>query len=125
MILARHLQNTAPWLGDLSRLFDAAFQRFTTPYDGFRFLADDQGWTLELDLPGVKRDAIQLDVKDQQLHLAIDHEGSFANRARYQLPLAKQIEVSAITANLADGVLSIHLPRKAPVGDTAKRIEIL
>ncbi len=124
MILARHLQNTAPWLGDLSRLFDAAFQRFSTPYDGFRFLADDQGWTLELDLPGVKRDAIQLDVKDQQLHLAIDHEGSFATRARYQLPLGKQVAVSAIAANLADGVLRIRLPKQVPVEDI-KRIEIL
>ena len=124
MILARHLQNTNPWLGDLGRLFDAAFQRFNAPYDGLRFLADDDGWTLEIDVPGVKRDAIALDVKDQQLHLAIDQEGTFQTRVRYQLPLVKQVDVSRMTASLNDGVLSVRLPKRAGTDDS-KRIEIL
>lgn len=124
MILARHLQNTSSWFDDLNRLFDAAFQRFHAPQDGFRFLSDDGGWTIELDVPGVRRDAISLEIKEQQLHLSIDQEGPFQSRVRYQLPLAKQVDVPAIGANLTDGVLSIRLPKRADSVDT-KRIEIL
>lgn len=124
MILARHLQNTSSWFDDLNRLFDSAFQRFHTPHDGFRFLADDGGWTIEIDVPGVRRDAICLEIKDQHLHLAIDQEGPFQSRIRYQLPLAKAVDATAISANLRDGVLNIRLPKRADAVDT-KRIEIL
>lgn len=124
MILARHLQNNNPWLNELSRFFDQSFQRIGTGPERVRFLADDDGWTLELDLPGVKREAISLESKDRELKLSIDHEGAFPVKLRYQLPLAKQVDASAVTASLADGVLRLRLPKKAATDDS-QRIEIL
>ncbi|MDB6077970.1 MAG: small heat shock protein-like protein [Akkermansiaceae bacterium] len=124
MILARHLQNTNPWLNELSRFFDHSFQRTGAGPERLRFLADDSGWTLQLDLPGVKRDAVTLESKDQELKLAINHEGAFPVKLRYQLPLAKQVDATAIAASLADGVLSVRLPKKA-AAEESNRIEIL
>lgn len=124
MILARHLQNNNPWLSELGRFFDNSFQRIGTGPERLRFLAEDSGWTLQLDLPGVKREAVSLESKDQELKLSIDHEGAFPVKLRYQLPLAKQVDTSAVSASLTDGVLSIRLPKKA-AAEESNRIEIL
>jgi HSP20 family molecular chaperone IbpA len=124
MILARHLQNNSPWLSELSRFFDNSFQRIGTGPERLRFLADDTGWTLELDLPGVKREEISLESKDRELKLSIDHQGAFPVKLRYQLPLSKQVDATALTASLADGILSLRLPKKT-VAEETSRIQIL
>lgn len=123
MILARHLQSNSPWFSDFGRLLDTAFHRLGAPAERLRLLADDGGWTLELDLPGVKREAVSLESKDRQLILKIDQDGAFTTKQRYELPLAKQVDATGISASLADGVLKVRLPKRAD-SDDSQRIEI-
>ena len=117
MILAQHLRNSSPWLSDFGRLFDAALRGMVTTPADLRVHEDDQGWTLEVDFPGVTRDDLELEVKDNALHLRVKED------TRYQLPLGEKVETSEVAARFEDGVLEIRLP-KAEARQATHRIEI-
>ena len=118
MILAQHLRNTSPWLNEFGRLFDSAFRRFESTPNDLRVLEDGNGWTLEVDLPGIAREDIELEAKEGKLHLRVK------DSATYQLPIGKLVDAANITAKLDLGVLSLRLP-KAEANTEVQRIEIL
>jgi|GEM_PF-6591377 len=118
MILAQHLRNTSPWLSEFGRLFDSAFRHLDTAPNDLRVFEDDNGWTLELDFPGVPREDLELEVKEGALHLRVK------DRSTYRLPVGKQVDASGIGARLELGVLRVRLPKVAASVET-KRIEIL
>ena len=117
MILAQHLRNSSPWLSDFGRLFDAALRGMVTTPADLRVREDDEGWTLEVDFPGVTRDDLGLEVKDGALHLRVKED------TRYHLPLGEQVDTSGVTARFELGVLEIRLP-KAEARQAPQRIEI-
>lgn len=117
MILAQHLRNTSPWLSDFGRLFDAALRGVVTTPADLRVNEDEDGWSLEVDFPGVSRDELELEVKDKALHLRVK------NDTRYRLPLGDKIDTGAVAARFEHGVLSIGLPKTDATSDT-HRIEI-
>lgn len=117
MILAQHLRNTSPWLSDFGRLFDAALRGVVTTPADLRVHEDEGGWSLEVDFPGVSRDELALEVKDQALHLRVKDD------TRYRLPLGDKIDTSGVAARFENGVLAIRLPKVDASHDT-HRIEI-
>ena len=121
MILAPHLLQSSPWFHEFNRLFDAAFARVPAAGQPVRLLADDDGWTLELDVPGLARDAFAAEVRDEILHLAITRGES--NVSRYRVPLGRHVDASRLTARLEDGVLTLRLPKAQE--PSPHRIEIL
>ena len=118
MILAPHLLDTGSWLRDIDRLFGTAFRPEAVSSDTLRILEDDQGWTLELDLPGTSRDALKLDFRDRTLVLNID-----SKEAR-RFPLGRRIDDRAVNATFDNGVLNIRLPKADPNRET-RTIDIL
>lgn len=118
MILAPHLLDTGSWLRDFDRFFDAAFRPEAVSSDTLRVLEDDQGWTLELDLPGRNRDELKLDFRDRALVLSVD-----GNETR-SFPLGKRVDETAVTATFENGVLSVRLPKADPNRGT-RTIDIL
>ncbi|MCH7225233.1 Hsp20/alpha crystallin family protein [Haloferula sp. A504] len=117
MILAQHLRNTSPWLSDFGRLFDAALRGVVTTPADLRVHEDDDGWSLEVDFPGVSRDELDLELKEKALHLRVKDD------TRYRLPLGDKVDVGAVAARFEDGVLAIRLPKADATRDT-HRIEI-
>ncbi len=105
MILAQHLRNTSPWLSDFGRLFDAALRGVVTTPADLRVHEDDDGWTLEVDFPGVARDELALEVKDNGLHLRVKDD------TRYHLPLGDKVDTAGVSARFELGVLKIRLPK--------------
>lgn len=121
MILANHLRQTSPWLNDIDRLFDLAFSRTAGAGPDFRVLRDEQGWTLELDLPGVSRENLGLEVRDEHLRLSVQRDGD--EDTAYRLPLGRQVDRAGVTAKLDLGVLRVRLPR-VDADQNTKTIEI-
>lgn len=87
-------------------------------------LESEQGYQLQLDLPGVKKEDIQIQVEDgtlvvkaeRKLHSNLEEyhrvERPYGNFARsFELPDA--VDPAGIEAKLSDGVLSLMLPRRA------------
>jgi len=100
-------------------------------------IADDDGYTLRIDLPGVAKDNIDISVEDGLLTVTAERmednrdekEGRVYRReVRYgrferAFRLPSDTDADAVTANCNDGVLEIKIarsaeakPRKIPIG---------
>ncbi len=110
--------NTRGWFDDLSQFVDQAIRHFEAPNRPFRLFEDDNGWTVEMDVPGIAKDAVKLEVRDRVLVLDL---GETDQR---RLPLGRQVDATAVCARLADGLLRVRLP-KADASQEVRRIEIL
>lgn len=121
MILSPHLRSASPWLDEFARIFDRAFQIQRSAPTNLRIVEDEGAWTLELDFPGRKREAFDLEVVDRKLKLTVREGDDSENR--FQLPLGPTVDVGGITSSLEDGILRIRLPRRSKA-DESTRIEI-
>jgi HSP20 family protein len=98
-------------------------------------LEGEKDFRIQLDLPGVDRESLKIEVEDQTLRIAAERtqaalEGYTVRRK--ELPgkisiqrsfqLGKEIDHERITARLEDGVLTVTLP-KAEVA-LPRRIEV-
>ena len=82
----------------------------------------DGAYIAEVELPGVAKDDISIELAGQELRVAGDYRGEAADgralrRARrsghfeYQVTLPGQADPDKITASLADGVLTVTVPK--------------
>lgn len=81
---------------------------------------DDQSWTLRMDIPGVPRDQLRVQVTGNRLEVESAKECPRLVRAAYELPA--DIDVERTEAHLQDGVLTLKLAKAASA--VARRIEI-
>ena len=121
------LTRRAEWLRSFDRLFDvdslfgadkpASLPR--TP--ALDVVESDQAYTVTLDLPGVAKESVKLQVQDNVLTLearpshriqgqALHQEFSLVNFER-QIPIPETYNAEQIKAELTQGVLRLHLPK--------------
>ncbi len=112
----------------LPRVSDAALQRFmqnTLQQSGanndVQVTRDDSGITLQLDVPGLTREQLQIRIEGKQVHLA-SVEGAPRN-VRRSWEVAEDIDTTASTAKLENGVLTLKLV-KLPVVDKSVQLNI-
>lgn len=98
---------------------------------------DDKAYTVHADLPGVKKEDIQVHIDGNQVSLAAEvrrekevKEGErvlrserYVGRVARSFSLAAEVDANASQAKYADGVLELVLPKKTVPG--AKQITIL
>jgi len=97
---------------------------------------NEKEYVVEAELPGVKKDEINLTLQDNVLTLEVDHneeinvenERYIRRERRYgkmrrAFPL-DIVEEEKISAKFENGVLYLVLPKKNPVINSGKRIEI-
>lgn len=120
---------------DMNRLFDTFFQardgggrvggngirRWVPPMD---LTETDDEYVLRADLPGLRREQVEIEVKDNVLTISgerrSEHEDqgegfhrverSFGRFSR-SLDLPKGVEAGAVGADFADGVLEVRIPK--------------
>jgi len=68
-------------------------------------------YVASIDLPGVSKEDINLDIDDGYLVVSAIRKSNKAKKTRY-VKLYKNVDPQAITASLSDGVLSVQLPKK-------------
>ncbi|MBT8149396.1 MAG: Hsp20/alpha crystallin family protein [Pseudomonadales bacterium] len=134
-----------PFFGDIfSRAFgNNAYAENTAEADA-QYLSphtdiheSDTGYTLLVDLPGVNKDAIEVDINEGVLTVSAQRsrlelpEGSTAQRQERPLGLFYRqfsvgdgIDDTAISAQYAAGVLTLTLPKQHEPEASARRIEI-
>ena len=98
------------------------------PFDG------EEGITLLADMPGVSRERLALEVDrdtltvegDARIETPEGMEALYAdvrsNRYRRSFALSGELDTDAIRASLVDGVLSVHIPKRAEV--RPRKIEV-
>jgi HSP20 family protein len=93
----------------------------------------EDAYVAEVELPGVKKDDISVELTGQELAIAGEYtetgqEGRALRRSRrtghfeYRVMLPGQADADKITASLADGVLTVTVPKAET--DKPRRIEI-
>lgn len=103
---------TAPWMEP----FDGGF---VPPAD---VEEDDDAWTIEVELPGVKKQDIDIEIVGRRLQISGERKekertgilrqktrvtGSF----RYEITLPSDVDADAVEASLDDGELTVRLPK--------------
>jgi HSP20 family protein len=110
-----------------ARAFDRSFERFlneafTAPAStGLKVTQDDKSWTITLDLPGVAREQLKVDIEGAVVRLQTAAEATRAFKAAYELP--EEIDVETSAAKLENGVLTLTLGKKVPVSNV-RTIEV-
>jgi HSP20 family protein len=115
MNFIQRYQPTLSWVSELDRLFDQNFRNpaFTLgPREAFH--EADNAWILRLDLPGFRKEDIKLTMNDHTLQVAAESpaERPFSGKFEGQWRLGDEVDASAITARLENGVLELTLPKK-------------
>lgn len=109
-----------------ARAFDREFERFLTesfvrPSGGPRVEQDDKGWTVSLDIPGVAREHLAIEIDGAVVRIQTQDDAPRQVRAAYELPA--EIDADATTAKLENGVLTLRLARKQPAV-TSRKVEV-
>ncbi len=107
----------------VNRLWEAGFDG---GLPGWAPLADveetDDSYVVELDLPGVKRDEVDIQLTDRQLTVAgevteKERTGILRRRTRrvgrfqYSVTLPADVDADGVSARLDDGVLTVRVPK--------------
>ena len=141
---------------DLDRTFDDIFRGFGFPSRLFDFphldarsvpgllqptidvVSDDQAHTVNIEIPGVTQDDVQVEVKDGALTISgekksevedkndnkLTHRECSYGYFQRTLSLPDDVDEEAIKANFKNGVLSLTLPRKELPESDVRRISI-
>lgn len=110
-----------------ARGFDRAFERFLSDsffvpsHGGLKVEQKEEAWTLSLDLPGVAREQLSIEVDGAVVRLQTVADAPRQFKAAYELPEA--IDADTTSAKLENGVLTLTLGKKKPVV-TARTIEV-
>ena len=97
---------------------------------------DDKGYTVHAEIPGVKKEDIQVEVKGDEVSIRADvkrvkedkkgektlHSERYYGMVSRSFTLPSEIDEKATVANYKDGVLDLTLPKKA--GGTSSRIAV-
>jgi len=109
------------------RSFDRSFERFVndafygTVSTGVNVEQDDKAWTVTLDLPGVAREDLAINIEGAVARIETKAEAKRQFKAAYELP--QDIDADATTAKLENGVLTLSLAKKQPVSNV-RTIEV-
>jgi HSP20 family molecular chaperone IbpA len=110
-----------------ARAVDRSFERFINAAfvapvaRGVQVQQDEQAWTVSLDVPGVSREQLAIDVDGAVVRIRTVAEAPRQYQAAYELP--QPIDGEATSAKLENGVLTLTLAKKKPVV-TARSIEV-
>jgi HSP20 family protein len=88
---------------------------------GLRWTEDESSFSLELDVPGLAKDDLNITVEDDVVRITSKPDAKRQVRAAYRLPKPVQLEGSS--AKLEQGVLSLHLRKDVPAS-REKTLEI-
>jgi len=127
----------------MNRLFEDASQRRSSEatasdeveqcdwYPAADVYESDGAYTIAIDLPGIDRGALDISVDDNKLSIRGNRPARETTPHRGESPRGKfvrtftlppSIEQNSIKADYKDGVLQVHLPRRAE--RKAQRVEI-
>jgi HSP20 family protein len=109
------------------RSVDRSFERFvneaffTPPARKFDVTQDDKAWTVTLDLPGIAREELSINIEGAIVRIETKAEAKRQFKAAYELP--QDIDADNTSAKLENGVLTLTLVKQVPVSN-ARTIEV-
>lgn len=124
----RPTRRVSPMFSDFNRLLDSV--ETATSENTWRPAAevsrDEEGFRIDLDLPGVKRDDISISVEKSELSISGKRQAPAGEREilrserlsgefERRFVLGDEVDSERISARFLDGVLSVELKHKASI----------
>ncbi len=128
MNIIQRYQPALSWVNEIDRLFDRSLfnpAQAGGPRESFH--ESEDAWLLRLDLPGFSKADVTLTLNDRTLQLAAETpaERPFGGKFERQWKLGADIDATAISARLENGVLELTLPKRPEIVAQPTTIEIL
>jgi HSP20 family protein len=115
------------WVNEINRFIDRSLTE-TSLYGGSRetLHESETSWILRIDLPGFSKPEVKLTVTDRVLSITAETaaEQPFAAGFKRVLKLGEDVDTTAISARLENGVLELTLPKCVPATPQTTTIEI-
>lgn len=119
MKLSRRINHPADLLSEFDHFFSRAFSQPLVPasrreHSAVGIYEAESAWFLRTDLPGFEKSEVTLKFEDGGLHLRAERDENthpFVSRIERTFKVPENIDPTAISANLKDGVLEITLPK--------------
>jgi len=108
----------APAMRSLDRFLDQALAAPAASVGRAAIQADEQSWTLSLDVPGVTREQLTIGIEGAVVRIETLADAPRAYKQAYELP--QDIDTTASTAKLENGVLTLTLAKKQPASNVTK-----
>ena len=105
----------APAMRSLDSFLDQALAAPAASVGRAAIQADDQSWTLSLDVPGVTREQLTIGIEGAVVRIETLADAPRAYKQAYELP--QDIDTTASTAKLENGVLTLTLAKKQPASN--------
>lgn len=127
MNFIQRYQPAISWVNEINRFIDRNIidPGFTAgPREVFH--ESDTAWILRLDLPGFSKPDVKLTVTDRVLQLVAETKPDqpFGGKVERKWNLGEDIDATALSARLENGVLELTLPKRPPVAPQTTSIEI-
>lgn len=127
MNLIQRYQPALSWGREFDRLFNRNFitpEVSLTPREAFH--ESDDAWILRLDLPGFSKADVALKVTGRNLEMKAEtpSDKPFGGKIERLWTLGADVDATAISASLENGVLELTLPKKPEVVEKPVTIEI-
>lgn len=127
------IEPSPPSLRDINRFVssDTQVSRFVPPAD---VLVTDEGVTVHMDIPGVRPEAVEVELENDILTVRGERPYPYADDGAVRrvergfgkfertLRVARDLDPNAIEASMTDGVLTLRLPK--PESLKPRRIQI-
>ena len=129
MNINRITSSPSAFWNEVDQLFNRTLLSSPRGSGAGRFLVreSDSGWTLRTDLPGFRKEDVEVAVEDGHLRVAAtgnDETTSFVAPFTQRVRLSPKIDTARISARLENGVLEIELPREESSPESNIRIEV-
>jgi len=86
--------------------------------DTVRFAQDEKGMTVDIDLPGVRKEDTEMNIDSNTRDVYItakrtvrDHQGEKKQTLNRSFAVGREYDLANITAKQVDGVLTVSVPR--------------
>ena len=86
------------------------FDGFIENYPSLDINEDKEKYTIEVIVPGVKKEDVSIEVENNVLMIEFKNRSSIQERRKFYLP--SDVNLTAITAKLENGILEIQLQKK-------------
>lgn len=134
----RSSNSVSSYFDEMEKMMTSAFQPMFGSLGGFRTDIADKGdhYMLEAELPGFDKENIHINIEGDLLTISAKREEKkeekdkqYVRRERSFASYERSFDISEvkaeeISANYANGVLEMMLPKKSPATPLSKRIEI-
>jgi len=127
--------NVIPAINDWDRLFNNVFGNYSTQSNDWKpsvdIHEDEKAFTINMDLPGMTKKDISINIREQVLSISGKRESKSDNLYRQErnfgsfsrsFNLPDEVNVEKIDAKFKEGVLTINLPLVTPI--KPKEIEV-